>query len=212
MQTDEDKNMNGDTPIDNVTTQDEQDFLDRQQAVRTRDVEMKPVDSKPIGQGFAANDSFAERRNALLVELTAVCRGVDGTARGVMEAIELLARRIAIDMLESKEFSDRLMTWHRAYKPPSLKSDLFREKVMEIAWPEIPAPQRDDLITVIRQAQHHPESIIERAFLESDAFEQKIRAIVDERMTSNLKATLKARREQPPVGARHVLGDEDTGA
>ena len=206
---------------------------------------MPPVDLTPIGQGFAANDSYADRRNALYVELGKICPIADGTAREIMEAIELLARRIAIDMLASKEFSERIHIAQKAFifeltqtqefksavgeiasnmigqNVPELlecnefqvavaekfdemfeyaferrfvaasESDRFNAKIMDIAWPEMTAPQRDDLIGVIRQAQQHRESIYESAFLESDTFETKIRQIVDERMTSNLKETIK---------------------
>lgn len=70
--------------------------------------EVQPGPQATIGQGFAANDSYEERRNALFAQLCEICPGADGTARDIMEAIELLARRIAIDMLESKEFTDRI--------------------------------------------------------------------------------------------------------
>ena len=103
--------MNGDPPIDQATAEDEREYF-------------VPVGFARIGLSDCRREtakSLDEHRD----------RTIDGDL--LRCDIEQLARRIAIDMLESKEFTDRLMTWHKAYKPPPLNSDEFRKKVMEIA-------------------------------------------------------------------------------
>ena len=170
--------MNGDLPpIDQETRDHEQ---------------ITPPPQTTIGQGFAANDSFAERRNALFAELCVICPGADVTAREIMEAIELLARRIAIDLLASKEFSDRILTAQKAFVFALTKTARFKAAVGEIA------------------SNMDGQSV--PILLNCDEFKQKIRAIVDERMTLNCHETIEEiLAQRPPKLRRSVLDDKDTG-
>ena len=189
----------------------------------------------PEPQGFTSPDSIAECRELLFsllhVEIDAV------TAKAIMEAIELLARRIAVDMLQSQEFKsaageiasnmdgqsvpillecDELQTrvaaifngmFNYAFgrrSIPLLESDRFKAKVMDIAWPKIDADA--DTTTAgewVRTVEAIFKTTMQEHLLETDEFEQKIRAIVDERMTSNLKGTIRLRGKTQPDAERH---------
>lgn len=66
--------------------------------------------SKPDGviSPFAGTVSVIERQNEVLVRLCAMNPGSDLDSQDLMLAIDRLARRIAIDMLESTEFTNHI--------------------------------------------------------------------------------------------------------
>ena len=261
--------MNGDPPIDNANGQDEQEFLQRQGADKTQASEspicdypgcaisdphyhretpdgeeivrahvpgMKPIGLTPL---FAAPGSLAEQNAQFQLSLDAFVNA-GGAAINVAVAAELIARRIAIDMLASKEFSDRIHIAQKAFifeltktqefksavgeiasnmigqnTPVLLESDEFKDvieekigeifddtfsrrtfgllgslgfrlKVMDIAWPKV------DTDGIRKRTLSAIFSTMQRSLFNSDEFEQIIHVIVDERMTSKFRETMKA--------------------
>lgn len=169
--------MNSDPPIDDAA-------MDRSIKER-RD---RPEESPPGPQGFAVPDLLEERRSTLFAQLNEICLGEDGnrTAREIVQAIELLARRIAIDMLASDEMVERLYDFGTALSNGMLESTEFKSAVAE---------KFDEMF----EYAFNRRSI---TLLESNKLEEKIRAIVDERMTSNLKGIIRLRGQTPPDGKR----------
>lgn len=134
----------------------------------TSDDQPQAPEMQPRRPAFADPRSLSSIRQALHIRLqdAIVSHGDDHCIGETMTEIEHLARGIVIDMLATNE---------------------FRALVMQIAWPKI------DADGVRLRTLHAMVKTLQEYWIDSDVFEQKIRHIVDERMTSNLKETIRLR-------------------
>lgn len=209
--------MNGDPPIDNATAVDEAEFESQ--------------------QAFASIVPLKEHRTRLRVAIHE-CINAGRSEIDVAAEVEMIARRIAVDMLQSTEFQNRIdaaintralviakratfdllqtdefkdafeekfdamfnyrfdAAFNRLFDQRFLnasESERFKAKVMDIAWPK--ADAAGDRVRTIEAIF---KTTMQENLLETDEFEQKIRAIVDERMTSNLKETIRLRGQTKP--------------